>query len=736
MKSFVLAAALVAAVVLSALNSAVAQPPDFGADNGVPPGLSVNEANAYQGYTLIFPLQSTSTYLVDMDSRVVKEWKSDFTPAHSAYLLPNGHLLRPGAERGFGPGAGGRIQEFNWDGDLVWDFSITSLDRDNFQPHHDICQMPNGNVLVIAYEIKTAEDSEAVGRPTQGGEVQADCVLEIKPTGKNSGEVVWEWHAWDHLIQDVNESRPNYGDVTEHPELIDVNFGNDAFQRMLEDPEALAKLRSLGYVGGGNRGPSNNDDSERQDADGADASAAANDNGNSDRGGRGRGPGGGADWLHVNCVAYNADLDQIMLSVHNFSELWIIDHGTTAEEAASHAGGKRGKGGDLLYRWGNPRAYRSGTNVDQRLFAQHNAHWIAEGLPGAGHILVFNNGVDRPDGSYSSVDEIVPPLMEDGTYQREEYVAFGPERAAWSYTAKDKSKFFSHFISGAQRLPNGNTFVCSGAQATLFEVTPDNEVVWQYKHPGGGPGGPGGPGGFAMPHAGEILPEFLRSMLRFTDEQNQSLTTLQEKVDEELIGLLTAEQQEQLADAPSPGRGGPRGGFGGRGGRRGPGGPGGGFRGFAMPKPGEVLSEAVQDRLKLSDEQRESLGKLQGDVDQKLEEILTDEQQEQLAQMQDFGRNFARGGPGGRRGFGPPGGRGPGPGDVAQDDGGGRGRGRPGRGGRRGRGGPGGPGGRGGPGGLFRSYRYGADYAAFVGKDLTPGEKLADVQAANNRPER
>ena len=96
--------------------------------------------------------------------------------------------------------------------------------------------------------------------------------------------------------------------------------------------------------------------------------------------------------MHTNSVAYNPELDQIMLSIHEFSEVWIIDHGTTTAEAASHSGGRRGKGGDLLYRWGNPRAYRTGSNVDQRLFAQHCAHWIPAGLPGAGHMLVFNNG--------------------------------------------------------------------------------------------------------------------------------------------------------------------------------------------------------------------------------------------------------------------------------------------------------------------------------------------------------
>ena len=63
---------------------------------------------------------------------------------------------------------------------------------------------------------------------------------------------------------------------------------------------------------------------------------------------------------------------QIMLSVFEFSELWVIDHSTKTAEAAIHEGGRSGKGGDLLYRWGNPRAYRAGTVKDQKLFGQHN----------------------------------------------------------------------------------------------------------------------------------------------------------------------------------------------------------------------------------------------------------------------------------------------------------------------------------------------------------------------------
>ena len=113
--------------------------------------------------------------------------------------------------------------------------------------------------------------------------------------------------------------------------------------------------------------------------------------------------------MHVNAVAYNADLDQIALSSPNFSEIWIIDHSTTTEEAKGHTGGRWGKGGDILYRWGNPRAYKNGTSRDQRLFFQHNIQWIPRGLPGEGHLLVFNNGGGRKPEEYSSVDEFVPP---------------------------------------------------------------------------------------------------------------------------------------------------------------------------------------------------------------------------------------------------------------------------------------------------------------------------------------
>jgi hypothetical protein len=205
-----------------------------------------------------------------------------------------------------------------------------------------------------------------------------------------------------------------------------------------------------------------------------------------------------ADWCHTNAISYHAGLDQIALSVHTFNEIWIIDHGTTTKEAAGHTGGRRGKGGDLLYRWGNPRAYGAGGPEDQQLFAQHDVRWIPTGRPGAGHLLVFNNGMRRPAGRYSSVVEIALPLDSKGTYRRARGWAFGPETPCWEYTAKAKEAFYSGHLSGAERLPNGNTLVCAGEQGRVFEVTVGGTVVWDYLNPHQervGPAMRGGPPG-------------------------------------------------------------------------------------------------------------------------------------------------------------------------------------------------------------------------------------------------
>jgi hypothetical protein len=377
------------------------------------------------GQILFSPMYSFKTYLIDYAGTVNHIWDSDFFPGEAVYWLGNGTILRTikTKEITLG-GSGGGIQKILWDGTIIWDFRY---DTYGDLSHHDIEVLPNGNVLLISWETKTATDAINQGRNPDtiiGDEFMPGHIIEVHQTGLETGEIVWEWHAWDHLIQDYDESKQNYGAIAQHPELININYGGDAVK---------------------------------------------------------------SDWLHTNSIDYNENFDQILLSVRNFNEIWVIDHSTTTEEAAGHTGGNSGKGGDLLYRWGNPDAYDTGTQADQKLFGQHDASWIEDDYPGAGNILVFNNGETRPGGPYSTIDEITPPVDSTGVYYLEHGTAYGPENLQWNYIGNPPSSFFSNGISGAERLKDGDTLICNGVDGIFFEVTMDGTVVWQYLNPYPGP---------------------------------------------------------------------------------------------------------------------------------------------------------------------------------------------------------------------------------------------------------
>ena len=382
-------------------------------------GLFVNTAKACPGYTLFAPKHNTTTYLINNQGRVVHQWQSEYEPGQSVYLKPNGNLLHTCQMRNrsfTGGGEGGRIEEYDWSGKMIWEFSYTT---DQYQQHHDIAPLPNGNILMLVVEKKSQAECLAAGFPAQmlrDSVLYPDSVVEVQPVYPNSGKIVWQWKVWDHLIQDSDKEKANFGEVAAHPELI--------------------------AVGGGRGAP--------------------------------------AFWNHVNSIAYNPQLDQVVISARGNSELWVIDHTTTTRQAAGHNGGKQGKGGDLIYRWGNPAAYQRGSERDAQLNQQHDAEWIPNGYPGAGHFTIFNNGYNR---GYTSIEEIVPPLDATGHYVINPGKPYGPEKTVWHYEAKNRTDFFSSEISGAHRLPNGNTLICAGVTGHLFEVTPAGEVAWQYVNP-------------------------------------------------------------------------------------------------------------------------------------------------------------------------------------------------------------------------------------------------------------
>ena len=411
-------------------------------------GLIYCNDEASLGYTLFSPIPSNTTYLIDHEGRELHQWSSpgEHRPALSAYLLPDGDLLRTAniaqtAVGNFsGGGTGGKVERIAWDGTLEWSWEYSSTLHIS---HHDIEPMPNGNLLMIAWEERTEEEALQAGRnpaiasDSPGGEnnVWPDHIIEVKPVGSNDAEIVWRWYAWDHLIQDYDETKDNYGVVADHPELLNIN-----------------------YVGAtGNQA-------------------------------------GRADWMHCNGLDYNSALDQIALSCRGMNEVYIIDHSTTTEEAAGHTGGNAGKGGDILFRWGNPQVYHKGLSSDQQFFAQHDVQWIETGHPDEGGLIVFNNGVGRYP-AYSSVDIIHPPT-DNGTYVLQANGTFGPNLPSWTWDQGEA--MYSGAISGAQALTNGNILVTHGTQGTLYEVNRDGEIVWEYI-------GPVGPDGSYV--QGEPLPE-------------------------------------------------------------------------------------------------------------------------------------------------------------------------------------------------------------------------------------
>ena len=384
-------------------------------------GLFLNTTAAAPGYTLFAPMSYNVTYLIDNNGELVQSWSSEYRPGLSVYILENGDLLRTRIIQGqlFQTGGhGGGVEIIDWDGNLVWEFDYFS---DQYWQHHDIESLPNGNVLLIAWEHKADATAIANGRNPNmlDGSQQPfgfwpDHIIEVNP---ESNSIAWEWHVWDHLIQDYDSSKVNYGVVSDHPELVNLNYPS---------------------------GPITN-----------------------------------GDWLHINAVDYNAELDQIILSVHHFGEIWIIDHSTTTIEAASHTGGNSGKGGDLLYRCGNPQAYIGGNSNERIFFGQHDARWIEDGS----QIMVFNNGSGRPGGSYSSIDVITQPIGEDNLYMLDSNGIYEPDTLSWQYTATPLGDLFAANISGAHRLENGNTLICDGPRGHYFEVDSAGSLVWDYVNP-------------------------------------------------------------------------------------------------------------------------------------------------------------------------------------------------------------------------------------------------------------
>ncbi len=372
-------------------------------------GLFQNDSLSFNGYTLFG--NAKTTYLIDNCGYQIQQWASNYKPGLSAYLLPDGNLLRTANLNGDfnAGGTGGRFELFSWEGELLWHWSYADSE---VHAHHDIAPLPNGNFLLLAWEMHFANEAKEHGF-AHDLDIWSERIVEVAIQDNNTATIVWEWRLWDHLIQDADPSKTGFGAVEEHPERIDINY----------------------------EGALGNNPNDR---------------------------------FHLNAIDYNPQLDQIVVSSRHYSEVWIIDHSTTTTEAAGRTGGLSGRGGDLLYRYGNPAAYKRGGEADQHLVQPHDARWIPQGMPYEGHLMIYNN---KATFESSRIEIWAPPTDSNGDYLLNDDLEPNP---VWTY---EQPGFFSGKISGAHMLPNGNVLICEGEKGRFFEVSPDHQTVWEYINP-------------------------------------------------------------------------------------------------------------------------------------------------------------------------------------------------------------------------------------------------------------
>jgi hypothetical protein len=414
-----------------------------------------DSTKAYNGYTLF--AAKGITYLIDMEGYVIKRWNIGTNPR----LLDNGDLLD--ATRSDPSGFGG-FRELDWDGNTVWEHTET---RTNYFPHHDWTRIYNKKLrgyttLYIANKNVAREQALAAGADPANGsytDAQMDAIVEVDM----SGNIVWEWWFFNHVIQDFDSTRLNYvgtgKTIADYPGRININMPGKPLKK---------------------------------------------------------------DWLHCNSIDYSDSLGQIVInSVHG--EFYIIDHDNTylAGDAAGSIALAATSAGDFLYRFGDPARYNQGdppsvladwtasTTGNKQIGGSHDVHWVKTGLPGAGNILIFNNAeylFERVSQSY--IFEVNPyynaSKVNTGAYVNPPaagyYTWIYPNKDAmkqnklisnqvvWIYCSKNDQSFFSTIGGSEQRFPNNNTLICSDSQGHLFEVTYGDgttspQVVWEYINP-------------------------------------------------------------------------------------------------------------------------------------------------------------------------------------------------------------------------------------------------------------
>ncbi|MCW5898966.1 MAG: aryl-sulfate sulfotransferase [Flavobacteriales bacterium] len=175
----------------------------------------------FDGYVLYNLSNASIARLRDHTTAQVHTWNCPTNYSYAMALKPNGNIVRTAINNGNqinSAAVSGRVQELNPQGQVVWDFIYSTADH---VTHHDICVMPNGNVLLLAYVKRTLAQLQALGY-TGNAARYPGRIIEIQPTG-STAQVVWQWEMQDRFIQYVDPNKPNYMPIAQNPHRMNIN---------------------------------------------------------------------------------------------------------------------------------------------------------------------------------------------------------------------------------------------------------------------------------------------------------------------------------------------------------------------------------------------------------------------------------------------------------------------------------------------------------------------------------
>ena len=382
-----------------------------------PTGTTIYDPDrSWNGFTVLSPLGTQAVLIIDMNGEVVKRWDGFNNSAGGpARVLPGGHVIAASGARPPHQEALELIQR-DFDGATVWRF-----DRG---------------------EQITLTDGRTIWSARQHHDWQRDDF----PAGYYSPESEPALQGRSTLILAHADRR--------QPAVADVLLGDDRLIEVDAKGEIVWEwlagdhIDELGFAA---------------DARQVIRSAAAF---NKAR--------GSYDWLHVNSATYVGPNQWYDKGDRRFAPENMIISSREASIVAIVA-----RDGSIVWRLGPDFSASRELRAIRQIIGQHHPHLIPKGLPGAGNLLVFDNGGSSGYGFAS-------PIAPDGrgAFQRagSRVLEINPVtlQLVWSYA---NPRFFSTNISSAQRLPNGNTLITAGAGGRLFEVTREGAIVWEYMFP-------------------------------------------------------------------------------------------------------------------------------------------------------------------------------------------------------------------------------------------------------------